>query len=279
MPDRLSIHVLLENSVARPGCQSEHGLSVLVETPDSTILWDTGQSAMFMDNALAMDLDLARVDMIALSHGHYDHTNGLMPYLERFSGRTVHAHPGVFDARYTSPYEKGDPPRSIGINSTREEYEAAGAVFSLDSGVVELAPGVRLTGQIPRKTDYEDTGGDFYLDKALSQPDPLADDISMFIETPKGLVVLLGCAHSGVVNILDHVSEITGASNIYALIGGMHLIRADRARLEATAAVFERYDIKLLGPCHCTGDTAVSFFDERFPERMIEVGAGMVLDI
>ena len=131
-----------------------------------------------------------------------------------------------------------------------------------------------LTGEIPRDSGIEDTGGDFFLDTVCVRRDLLPDDQALFVDSPRGIVVFLGCAHSGVINTLTHIARLTGVRTIYAVLGGMHLIRATDARLEETAGILERYDVQLIGPCHCTGDRAQAFFRSRFPERIVTFGTG-----
>ncbi|MEA1950653.1 MAG: MBL fold metallo-hydrolase, partial [Planctomycetota bacterium] len=136
-----------------------------------------------------------------------------------------------------------------------------------------------LTGQVPRRNDFEDTGGPFYLDQACTEPDPLLDDQALYIETRAGVVVVLGCAHSGVVNILDHVADLTGRDQIHAVMGGMHLGRATSQRLLATSEVIKRYGIKKIGTAHCTGMRATSYLWSQFPDECFECCVGTTFRI
>jgi 7,8-dihydropterin-6-yl-methyl-4-(beta-D-ribofuranosyl)aminobenzene 5'-phosphate synthase len=138
----------------------------------------------------------------------------------------------------------------------------------------DIVPGVWVTGEIPRITNFEEVGGPFYLDRACTQPDPLADDQALYVESAKGIVVLLGCAHAGVVNTLEYVSRITGRKRIYAVLGGMHLLRASRRRIEATGDALERFKVRVIAPGHCTGAAAVACLWNRFPSRVKECSTG-----
>jgi 7,8-dihydropterin-6-yl-methyl-4-(beta-D-ribofuranosyl)aminobenzene 5'-phosphate synthase len=130
----------------------------------------------------------------------------------------------------------------------------------------EIFPGIKVTGEIPRIYQIEDTGGPFYHDALCSRPDDLPDDQALFIETPKGLVVLLGCGHSGVINTLEYVQELTDKKPIHAVLGGMHLLRATSERITFTGDRLNDMAIVYLAPNHCTGLDAVCYFKARFPD-------------
>jgi 7,8-dihydropterin-6-yl-methyl-4-(beta-D-ribofuranosyl)aminobenzene 5'-phosphate synthase len=138
---------------------------------------------------------------------------------------------------------------------------------------LEIIPGVYVTGAIPRRTSFEDVGRPFFLDRACTQPDPLVDDQALYIESAKGIVVLLGCGHAGVVNTLEYVSRITETKQIHAVLGGMHLLRASRT-IEATGDALERFKVRVIAPGHCTGSAAVAYFWNRFPARVRECATG-----
>ncbi|MEJ2701159.1 MAG: MBL fold metallo-hydrolase [Sedimentisphaerales bacterium] len=138
----------------------------------------------------------------------------------------------------------------------------------------EILDGVSLTGQVPRVNNFEDVGGPFFLDEGCSQPDPLLDDQALIIESAKGLVVVFGCAHAGVVNTLQRISELRQNENFYAVMGGMHLIHAGPERIERTMITFQQYNPRRIGPAHCTGGKAVEVFRSVFPERCFDCSTG-----
>jgi 7,8-dihydropterin-6-yl-methyl-4-(beta-D-ribofuranosyl)aminobenzene 5'-phosphate synthase len=141
--------------------------------------------------------------------------------------------------------------------------------------------GLTVTGTVPRNTDFEDTGGPFFLDAACTRPDPLVDDQAVFFESREGLVVLLGCAHSGVVNTLHYISELTGGKPIHAVLGGMHLVQASPQRLERTIESLRTWHTPLLAPGHCTGMAATAALWNAFPGRCAtcHVGTRFEFDI
>jgi 7,8-dihydropterin-6-yl-methyl-4-(beta-D-ribofuranosyl)aminobenzene 5'-phosphate synthase len=148
----------------------------------------------------------------------------------------------------------------------RSLREHSGSLVATSSPTFVLGE-LHVTGPVPRVTDFEDTGGPFFLDAECMRPDPLVDDQAVFFESQDGVVVLLGCAHSGVVNTLQYVDQLTGDKPIRAVLGGMHLIEASTERLARTIEALRNWDIRLLAPAHCTGMTATAALWNAFPGR------------
>ncbi|MFC1542228.1 MBL fold metallo-hydrolase, partial [Candidatus Latescibacterota bacterium] len=146
--------------------------------------------------------------------------------------------------------------------------------LNLHSEPSEIIPGISTTGQIPRNTYFEKVGNDFFLDEKCTLPDFIIDDQALYLTTTEGIIIILGCAHSGIVNTMNYVSELSGQQKIFAVFGGMHLYRASNEQLDATAEAFARYDVKMIGPCHCTGLKALTYFKSRFPGRFVECITG-----
>ena len=130
---------------------------------------------------------------------------------------------------------------------------------------------------VPRRNSFEDPGGPFFLDTEGLRPDPLEDDMTLWIETTEGLVVVTGCCHSGVVNTLDHSIGISGQSRIHSLIGGLHLSSASPERLRRTTDALARYDIGRIVACHCTGEAATQHFQRTLPFPVTPSHAGMTV--
>ena len=131
----------------------------------------------------------------------------------------------------------------------------------------EICDGMFVTGEIPRITDFEDTGGSFFLDEQLIEPDLLIDDQAAFIETSVGTVVILGCAHAGVINTLRYIHTLTNHRPIHTVIGGMHLRNASSERLDKTVLELRCFDVRRLILGHCTGPVALERLKKEFPDR------------
>ncbi|MBP7051020.1 MAG: MBL fold metallo-hydrolase [Phycisphaerae bacterium] len=273
------ITVLVENTAGGRGMLAEHGLSFWIEIGSRRILFDTGQSDILLHNARVLGIDLRTVDAIVLSHGHYDHVGGLKKVLEIAPGVPVYLHPLALEAKYARRETNG---QQIGMESEVShilERRIDEGLGSFTDGPIEIIPGVWATGQIPRKSPFENTGGPFYRDPNCTEPDELLDDQALVLEAKDGLVVVLGCAHAGVVSTLDYVAELFPNRPIQMVMGGMHLVRALPSRIAYTIDVLRRYDVQRIGPAHCTGDEALRELWDALPQKcfMCNVGTQIAL--
>ena len=271
--DSVTITTLVNNKMPAP-LKSEHGLSFWIECGGKKILFDTGQSDALIYNADLLDVDLSETNAVVLSHGHYDHTGGVKAVLEIAPDADVYLHPDAAGMRYSCHPDKG--PKDISMPQAACEKLAAHAAkgrIIYTNKARTIVPTIMATGPIPRVTDYEDVGGPFYLDKDSQTPDPLNDDQALLISTAKGLVVVLGCAHAGLINTLEFAATLN-RQPIRAIIGGMHLKTASAARLSKTCESIRKFDIKQLIPCHCTGKTGADALKHSFPSsiRGLETG-------
>jgi 7,8-dihydropterin-6-yl-methyl-4-(beta-D-ribofuranosyl)aminobenzene 5'-phosphate synthase len=273
MSETLSLTTLVENSVHVRGLRAEHGLSFHLQCSGRSLLFDTGQSDLLLANADALGVDLSRLDAIVLSHGHYDHTGGLPAAWTRAPQAKLFLHPAATEPKFSA--NAAGPARPAGMtDSSLAAIRETGEAVTWTRQPTEVLPAVFATGEIPRKTSFEDTGGRFFLDEAATQPDPLVDDQALFFDTAEGLVVVLGCAHAGVVNTLRHIRQLTHGQRIHTLIGGMHLLTADAIRLNATVQALRELEVARLVPAHCTGFAAAARLWAEFPGRCQSGGVG-----
>ncbi|MBN1769708.1 MAG: MBL fold metallo-hydrolase [Deltaproteobacteria bacterium] len=269
----VAVTIVVDNS-APPHLAAEHGFAAWIETAGRRILFDTGQGDALRVNVPALRLPLERTDAVVLSHGHYDHTGGLPYVLEAAPGVVVHAHPAVAGPHYAV---RDGRSRWIGLSpAARDSLQRLPAARRPPvAEAKELAPGVGLTGPIPRETPGEDTGGPFFLDPEGTRPDPLEDDLALWVRTKAGLVVVVGCSHAGLVNTLRHARTVSGETRLRAALGGFHLLAADDRRLAHTARTLLELDPERVVPCHCTGERAVERLARTLGERLAPGAAGM----
>jgi 7,8-dihydropterin-6-yl-methyl-4-(beta-D-ribofuranosyl)aminobenzene 5'-phosphate synthase len=276
----LKITTLSENTVDALGLLGEWGLSILVETGETSILLDTGQSISVGHNAEALGIDLHNIDKIVLSHGHADHTGGLMNVLAQI-GKNVEiiAHPDVFTAKYGGKQEENR--KEIGIPFQLQELESLGAKFKLSKKPVKLTPDIMTTGEVPMVTDFEQIDPDRFFVKEDSNwhPDELNDDLALIINTKPGLIVVLGCGHRGVINTLYHAQKLTGRQEIRLVIGGCHLINSSAERVYLTIVALQELDVQKVGVSHCTGLEASAIMAQALGERFFYNNACTRIDI
>ncbi len=273
MSGTLSITALVENAAEAPGLLAEHGASFWIERNGRTLLVDTGQGMTLGHNAHKLNIPICKsTEALVLSHGHYDHTGGMGEFLAMCPRVALHAHPAAFEEKYSR--KPNGLIRSVGIPGALSDRKAWAALSIATTAPMEIIPGVFVTGPIPRVTDFEDTGGDFYLDAACTQPDPLIDDQSLYCRTAQGLVVVLGCAHSGIINTIRYIRTLAGGTTIEAVIGGMHLVNASAKRIETTIAELKSLGVRRVYPTHCTGETAVFALHQAFEEECLPCHVG-----
>lgn len=254
----MTTSVLVDN---RAGSQTpaEHGLSFLIEYDGKRILLDTGQSGMFLKNADIMNVNMKSIDMIVLSHGHYDHGNGL-PFI---NGGKLLCHPGCFARRY----RKTDH-QYIGLTSSRDELSG---MFNLitSSKPYKISDRIYFLGEIPRLTDFESKTTTFIFEDGSE--DFIIDDSALALVMPDGLFVTTGCGHAGIINTIEHAMKITGIRKLFGVTGGFHLKENDHQTKE-TINYLKKSGVKHILPSHCTELPVLAAFYENFHSRQVKAG-------
>jgi len=270
----LQVTTLSENTASLGSFLGERGLSILIETDEQNILFDTGQSISASHNADLLGIDLGNIDRIVLSHGHYDHTGGLRQILHRMRREIeIIAHPDIWAVKYSR--REGQEDKYIGIPFHRQTLESLGARFNLTTEPVAITDSIMTTGEVPMVTDYEEI--EPYLVVKQDDgfiPDKLLDDQAIIINTEPGLVVVLGCAHRGIVNTLYHAQRLTGVKTIHTVLGGCHLMDASEERVRLTIAVLKELGVQRIGVSHCTGLPASVTMAQQFGDKFFFNNAG-----
>lgn len=274
----LQLTIVCDNTVGRPSAAlGEHGFACLLETAAGTWLLDTGRGATLLGNLEALDRDPAEISGVVLSHGHFDHAGGLLPLLERIGPRPVYAHPQIFERRYWQGLHER---REIGCPWTRAEAEQGGARFIWVEALREVDAELVLSGPIPRRHPAETGDSHLVCDRAGGQqtePDPCVDDLAVAVPTSRGLVVVLGCAHAGLINTVEHFRHRL-ATPVRAIIGGTHLGPAGDEQFAATLDYLDRLPFERLGVAHCTGPLRSAQLHARYPNKVVFANVGTTLE-
>jgi len=259
--EQIKITTLIENTTSSVFATSEWGLSLLIQTPKQSILFDTGSGHnMITRNADVLNIDVEHINTIILSHGHKDHTGGLKDVLERINQKNngrktkIICHPESLAPKYVKVPDT-EKIFFYGFPFVAEEIEDLGGMFNFSKKPVWVEENVVVSGEIPMVNDYETVGNNFLVKKNndLNADPDMIDDQALYIKSSKGLIVVMGCAHRGMINTIYHAQEVTNTEKVYMVIGGTHLENASEKRMKHTIEELKKLEVEKIGVSHCTG--------------------------
>jgi 7,8-dihydropterin-6-yl-methyl-4-(beta-D-ribofuranosyl)aminobenzene 5'-phosphate synthase len=254
----MQISVLADNH-SGANTKAEHGLSYLIEYDEMKLLFDTGQSDLFLKNAQKMSIFLNDIDMIILSHGHFDHGNGL----DHIPSNTLLCHPGCFVKR-----QRNADRSYIGLSRSKEELSDKFEIIA-SARPYKISEKIIFLGEIPRLTGFESQSTSFIFEDG--KPDYVADDSALALVLSEGLFVVTGCGHAGVVNTLEYAKKVSGTELIHGIMGGFHL-KDNNSQTKETIRYLKENRIKHVLPSHCTDLPALSAFYESFGNPQVKTG-------
>lgn len=276
----LKIATLIENNPDNEGCLlNEYGLSLYVEAYGKSILFDTGQSGSFIENAKKMNTDLSKLNYVILSHGHYDHTGGFKKLIEGFGNSfTVLVGQGFFEEKY---YLNSHGVYKYIGNSFDEEYvhEKGILVKCIKDDITYIEESIMIFSNFTKKNDFELPSNKFIVKHGSDYTlDSFSDEIALGVKFKDKLIIILGCSHIGVVNIIKTIMERTKLP-VYGVVGGTHLIEADEFRLEKTISFFKENNIKIIGVSHCTGNPAIEAIKNELKCEFVFNNTGNIINV
>ena len=272
----MKLTILIDNKQAVKQLKCEHGLSFLLQTAQCTILFDTGQSDKLLFNAHLLDLNLEEVDYVVLSHGHYDHTGGLPHFLEINSKATVFVHPHAFKQRFS---QSPQMVKENGVAWRNQLDQYAHRLLFIEEDI-EPAKGIWLLSNIKAQQGFEPEN-----DKLVTKipgayvPDTFDDELILVAKENEDPIVICGCAHTGIVNILHQVRQRLNFSDLSLVAGGMHLKGKEEEEISKVISGLSPFKIKQWALSHCTGQPAFKQFETAFPEKVVYGGGGMTFTI
>ena len=279
---RWKLTTLIENHIDKEEKYiNEHGFSILIESMDAEkpicLLLDTGQSGVFYDNAEKMGISLRDINAVVISHAHYDHAGGVEKLLKEVPVRKMYVGKNFFQEKY---YKKKDGTlKNVGISFTKEKLEKHSVeVREIKEDMQSIFPGITLYRNFEHTVEYEPLNPRFLVKEINGAyvKDCFTDEVALTLDVEGGIIVITGCSHPGIMNILTTIKKRSG-KKICGIIGGTHLVEADEARLRKTMSDLNDMNIKFIAVSHCTGESNLEIIKESFGEKFIFNCTGNVI--
>lgn len=281
----MKITIISDNSIFNPELEAEFGLSILLERGDAKILFDCGNRDACINNARKLGIDLSALTAIAFSHNHRDHCGGFIRIAKEIKPACpVYARSGFFRRKWWD--HRFDPPGQpthceylefVGPPMTADFFFQNGidSFRLVDEDVVEITDGIYLVGNFPENAPGEEIHPSSAMENAdgTFSLDSFWDEQVCVARCPRGLVLLAGCAHNGIMNIINTVYSRFPGEKIIAVLGGTHLVPPDESRISRTVDFFSKAGFECSGVCHCTGSIALSCFESQVPS-FVMAGSG-----
>lgn len=276
----MKIHILLDNNTLIDRYfKAEPGVSYYIEDGETKVLFDTGYSDVFIENAKKMKVDLLALDYIAISHGHIDHTWGLVPLMRLQQEAIIEksdynkpiyvSHPDVFKAKF---FETEDIGSIVSEDKLKKHY-----TMKLTNQPYWMTERLVFLGEIERSNDFEaKTPIGMYEEEGLEKPDFVLDDSAIVYKSEAGLVIISGCAHAGICNIVEYAKKVCGDDRIIDIVGGFHLQNPSDHVMKSTVKFFSELGAKEVHACHCTDLNSKIALSKVTPIK--EVGVGLMLE-
>jgi 7,8-dihydropterin-6-yl-methyl-4-(beta-D-ribofuranosyl)aminobenzene 5'-phosphate synthase len=276
----IKITTLIENNPDEQGeLYNEHGLSLFIEINGTKILFDTGKSGNFLKNAKSLNKNLDDLDFCIISHGHYDHSGGVKKLISKTSKYPKFI---VGEEFFKLKFKTMNTPEYLfNGNSFDEEFLRKNNIelVKVKEDLIYLTDDIIVFHHFSKYTDYEKRNSRFYLKENEEYiPDDFDDEVVLGMNTEKGLVIVVGCSHVGIVNILKTISERFDIP-IYAVIGGTHLIEADEFRLQKTIDTLKEMKIQLIALSHCTGEEGIKYMRQVLKQQFLYNNTGNIIEI
>lgn len=255
---KYQLRVLVEDKNFNPSLESEHGLSILVESADKKFIFDCGQTGLAWENARRLGIDLTAINFVVISHSHYDHAGGFPKILEHCHSKKIFTGVDFWEEKF-SRAENNFLYKGAGF--TAEDLKRWGIEQKICRDTLQIDEEIFLVGNFERHFDFETIPEKFVRGKNKT-PDTFSDEICLAIRAEDGLSVVVGCSHVGILNIVSTIARRFGLP-IVRIIGGVHLLNADDARIEKTLATLKNFGVRDLKLCHCSGEKVCAKIDSN----------------